>query len=78
MHKSASGLPVFACFCLAISMFMVGANIAIGKLVILELPVFLFAVLRFFIASVVLLPGMFRSSFRQGLNFYAWRGLFIQ
>lgn len=78
MHKSSSGLPVFACFCLAISMFMVGANIAIGKLVILELPVFLFAALRFLIASIVLLPGMFRLSFRQGLNFYAWRGLFLQ
>jgi len=57
---------------------MVGANIAIGKLVVLELPVFLFAALRFLTASMVLLPGMFRLSFRQGLNLQAWRGLFLQ
>lgn len=57
---------------------MVGGNIGIGKLVISEVPVFLFAALRFLIASIVLSPGMLRASFRQGLDKETWRGLFLQ
>lgn len=78
MYQQTSKAPIFAYLCLAMSMCMVGSNIGIGKLVISELPVFLFAALRFLIASIVLFPGMLRSSFRQGLNKTTWRGLSLQ
>lgn len=78
MHNDSSRVPLFAYLCLGLSMCMVGSNIGIGKLIVTELPVFLFAAMRFLIASIVLLPGMFRPSFRQGLDRPAWRGLFLQ
>lgn len=78
MHNDSSRVPLFAYLCLGLSMCMVGSNIGIGKLIVTELPVFLFAAMRFLIASIVLLPGMFRPSFRQGLDMPAWRGLFLQ
>lgn len=78
MDNDSSRVPLFAYLCLGLSMCMVGSNIGIGKLIVTELPVFLFAAMRFLIASIVLLPGMFRPSFRQGLDRPAWRGLFLQ
>lgn len=78
MHNDSSRVPLFAYLCLGLSMCMVGSNIGIGKLIVTELPVFLFAAMRFLIASIVLLPGMLRPSFRQGLDRSAWRGLFLQ
>lgn len=71
-------VPIFAYLCLAMSMCMVGSNIGIGKLVLSEIPVFLFAALRFLIASLVLFPGMLLPSFRKGLNKTAWYGLSLQ
>ena len=68
----------FAYFCLALSMLLVGGNIAIGKLVLEELPVYLFALLRFLIASLVLLPGLALPRVRAGLDGGACRGLFLQ
>ncbi|CAD5109591.1 DMT family transporter [Zestomonas carbonaria] len=68
----------FAYFCLALSMLLVGGNIAVGKLVLAEVPVFLFAFLRFLIATLVLLPGMLRPRVRRGLDVQAARGLFLQ
>jgi drug/metabolite transporter (DMT)-like permease len=70
--------PLAAYFCLGLSMFIVGSNIGIGKLILQELPVFLFAALRFFIASVVLAAGMFRTSAWRGFNGTTGRGLFLQ
>ncbi|UXY53186.1 DMT family transporter [Pseudomonas tohonis] len=70
--------PIIAYFCLALSMCMVGSNIGIGKIVVAELPVFLFAALRFLIATLILAPGMLRPSFRYGLNSSSWGGLFMQ
>ncbi|MGL4860138.1 MAG: DMT family transporter [Enterobacteriaceae bacterium] len=51
--------------CMALSMFIVGSNIALGKLVVQEVPVFLFAGLRFLIASVILLPLMLQTRLHQ-------------
>lgn len=68
----------FAYLCLALSMLLVGGNIAIGKLVLEELPVYLFALLRFLIASLVLLPGLALPRVRAGLDGGACRGLFLQ
>ncbi|WP_256681111.1 hypothetical protein [Pseudomonas sp. IC_126] len=70
MHNDSSRVPLFAYLCLGLSMCMVGSNIGIGKLIVTELPVFLFAAMRFLIASIVLLPGMFRHHFVK-----AWTGL---
>lgn len=68
----------FAFACLALSMLLVGGNIAIGKLILAEIPVYLFAVLRFLIAVLVLLPGMFLADIRRGLDRRACGGLFLQ
>lgn len=70
--------PLFAYSCLGLSMLLVGGNIAVGKLVLAEVPVFLFAFLRFLIATLVLLPGMFLPKVRQGLDRAAGKGLFLQ
>ncbi|MDT4838913.1 carboxylate/amino acid/amine transporter [compost metagenome] len=78
MRQQPSQEPLVAYLCLAMSMCVVGSNIGIGKLVISELPVFLFAALRFFIASVILFPGMLWPAFRQGLDGATWRGLSLQ
>lgn len=59
-------------------MCMVGSNIGIGKLIVAEMPVFLFAALRFLIATLILFPGMLLSTFRKGLNTKAWVGLSLQ
>lgn len=45
-----------AYFQLALSMSIVGANVAVGKIIVNELPVFLFSELRFFIALLFLIP----------------------
>lgn len=68
----------FAFACLALSMLLVGVNIAIGKLILAEVPVYLFAALRFLIESLVLLPGMFIAKVRRGLDRRACGGLFLQ
>lgn len=68
----------FAYACLALSMLLVGGNIAIGKLILAEVPLYLFAALRFLIASLVLLPGMFLRDARRGLDRRACGGLFLQ
>jgi len=63
-------------------MSMVGANIAVGKIILEDIPVFAFAAMRFLIAFIVLLPGMAEKRWRQGLSGAgwgaAWRGLFVQ
>lgn len=78
MQQEVSKTPIIAYICLALSMCMVGSNIGIGKIVVAELPVFLFAALRFSIATLILAPGMLKPSFRQGLNTSSWGGLFMQ
>lgn len=78
MRMDKVAAPFTAYVCLALSMCMVGGNIGIGKLVLSQMPVFLFAAVRFLIAIVVLLPGLLRPAFRQGLNKEAGRGLFLQ
>lgn len=78
MQHQTSKVPIIAYLCLALSMCMVGSNIGIGKIVVAELPVFLFAALRFSIATIILAPGMLKPSFRQGLNKSSWGGLFMQ
>ncbi|MBD2836518.1 DMT family transporter [Pseudomonas sp. JM0905a] len=70
--------PLFAYSCLGLSMLLVGGNIAVGKLVLAEVPVFLFAFLRFLIATLVLLPGMALPRVRRGLDQAAGKGLFLQ
>lgn len=71
-------MPLVALACLALSMLMVGGNIAIGKAVLADFPVFLFAFLRFLIACLVLVPGMLSASVRRGLDHGAAHGLFLQ
>lgn len=70
--------PFFAYSCLGLSMLLVGGNIAVGKLVLAEVPVFLFALLRFLIAMLVLAPGMLLPQVRRGLDRSAGKGLFLQ
>ncbi|ATH80915.1 EamA family transporter [Ectopseudomonas mendocina] len=64
--------------CLALSMLLVGGNIAVGKAILDELPVFLFALLRFAIACLVLAPGMLLPAVRRRLDRQAAGGLFLQ
>ncbi len=45
-----------AYFQLALSMALVGGNIAVGKFIVQEVPVFLFSEIRFFIALIFLIP----------------------
>lgn len=45
-----------AYFQLALSMSIVGANVAVGKIIVNVLPVFLFSEIRFFIALLFLIP----------------------
>lgn len=78
MRHKTSRAPIIAYLCLALSMCMVGSNIGVGKIVVADLPVFLFAALRFAIATIILSPGMLKTSFRQGLNKASWGGLFMQ
>jgi len=73
-----SNVQIFSFLCLFLSMTMVGANIAVGKIILEDIPVFAFAALRFLIALVILAPGMIGSRRRRGLNGPAWRGLFVQ
>lgn len=41
---------------LSLAMFLVGANVAVGKYIVHEIPVFLFSEMRFMIALVFLVP----------------------
>lgn len=64
--------------CLALSMLLVGGNVAVGKAVLNELPVHLFALLRFAIACLLLAPGMLLPAVRRGLDWQAAGGLLLQ
>jgi len=48
-----------AYFQLAMSMSIVGANVSIGKIIVSELPIFLFSEIRFLIALLFLIPMLF-------------------
>lgn len=69
---------MMAFFYLGLSMFIVGSNIGIGKLILQEVLVFLFAAVRFLIASIVLAAGMFRTAVWERFNGATGRGLFMQ
>ncbi|WP_421683777.1 DMT family transporter [Stutzerimonas urumqiensis] len=71
-------MPLFAAGCLALSMLIVGANVAVGKAVVSEVPVVLFAALRFLLASLVLAPGLLRAPVRAGLTPVVARGVLVQ
>ncbi|TCJ06425.1 DMT family transporter [Cytobacillus praedii] len=50
-----------AYFQLALSMAFVGANVAVGKIIVEEVPIFLFSEIRFLIALLFLIPMMLIS-----------------
>lgn len=70
--------PVFAYLCLAGSMAIVGANVAVGKAVIEELPIFVFSGLRFVLACLLLAPLALRKPSVKPLSVGDWRDLFLQ
>ncbi|UFJ41957.1 DMT family transporter [Brevibacillus humidisoli] len=64
---------------LALSMAFVGGNIAIGKMIVEEVPVFLFSEIRFLIASAILLPLlMARGEGRFKLPLSGWKEMGLQ
>jgi drug/metabolite transporter (DMT)-like permease len=65
---------------LAAAMAMVGANVAVAKAASPFLPVFVFALVRFVVAVVVLAPLTWRESGPplRGLPPREWRALFLQ
>ncbi|AOT71436.1 DMT family transporter [Geosporobacter ferrireducens] len=64
---------------LAVSMCLVGINIAVGKVISQTVPVFLFANIRFFIAAVILVPMVFmEKDTKFSLNRKDWMLLFLQ
>lgn len=64
---------------LALSMCLVGINIAVGKIIIQSVPIFLFSDIRFIIASLVLLPMLFlQRDLKFELTSKEWLLLFLQ
>ncbi|WP_371363736.1 hypothetical protein SRRS_46200 [Sporomusa rhizae] len=64
---------------LALSMCLVGINIAVGKIIIQSVPIFLFSDIRFIIASLVLVPMLFiQRDVRFNLTKKEWLMLFLQ
>jgi drug/metabolite transporter (DMT)-like permease len=61
-------------------MAMVGANVAVAKAASPFLPVFVFALVRFVVAAVVLVPFAWNEPGRplRGLPGREWRELFLQ
>lgn len=49
-------------FQLALSMSIVGVNVAVGKIIVSEIPVFLFCGIRFLIALIFLIPMLYREN----------------
>ncbi|MBA4494678.1 DMT family transporter [Paenactinomyces guangxiensis] len=68
-----------AYFQLGLSMSFVGANVAVGKLIVEDVPIFLFSEIRFLIALLFLVPMLFvnrQQTFR--LHHKQWGLLFLQ
>ncbi len=64
---------------LALAMCLVGANVAIGKIIVQTVPVFLFSDMRFVIASFILIPlVLLRSETKYVLHAREWTSLFFQ
>lgn len=64
---------------LALAMSLVGTNIAVGKIIVKEVPVFLFSEMRFFIASFFLIPLLFCGRQEKiQLQKNGWGFLFLQ
>jgi drug/metabolite transporter (DMT)-like permease len=64
---------------LALSMCLVGINIAVGKIIISSVPIFLFSDIRFIIASLVLVPLLVKQGeIKFELNRKEWLILFLQ
>lgn len=64
---------------LALSMCLVGINVAVGKIITQTVPVFLFSDMRFIIASLVLIPMAFiQRDTKLKLNNKEWLLLFLQ
>ncbi|MEK5389370.1 DMT family transporter [Margalitia sp. FSL K6-0131] len=65
---------------LALSMAFVGANVAVGKLIVEHVPIFLFSEMRFFIALLFLIPMLVISRPKkvQQLQKRHWGFLFLQ
>lgn len=64
---------------LALSMCLVGINIAVGKIIIQSVPIFLFSDIRFIIASLVLVPMLFsQQDLKFKLTNKEWLMLFLQ
>lgn len=72
--------PTYAYLCLAGSMALVGANVAVGKLIVAEIPVFVFSGLRFAVACSALAPFALLANRRDShrLRWNDWRDLFLQ
>lgn len=68
----------FAYIQLALSMCMVGANIAVGKVIVETLPVFLFSSFRFLISLSILLVLLYQSKSSFTLSFRDATALFVQ
>ncbi|MGO4305372.1 DMT family transporter [Cupriavidus sp. RAF12] len=68
-------MPVHALFLIA-AMALVGSNVGLGKSIIAEVPVLLFALLRFVIAIVCLSPW-YRPSRMRTVSRGEWRNLFL-
>jgi len=68
-----------AYFQLALSMCLVGINIAVGKIISQTIPVFLFANIRFVIATAVLVPLiLYQNDTKLSLTRKDWQYLFLQ
>jgi len=68
-----------AYFQLALSMCLVGINIAVGKIISQAIPVFLFANIRFVIATAVLVPLiLYKNDTAFSLTRKDWQYLFLQ
>ena len=78
MIKSA--IPAYAYLCLVGSMALVGANVAVGKLIIMEIPVLVFSGIRFAVACAVIAPFAFfgNGGETRRLTQRNWLDLFLQ
>lgn len=65
---------------LALSMAFVGANVAVGKIIVSDVPIFLFSEIRFLIALLFLVPMLLINRQKQALQLKKneWGFLFLQ
>lgn len=80
LARYSEGMSRFtACLCLATAMALVGANVPIGKAIIAEIPIYVFALFRFAVASLALagLVVMEPGPTVRSLDRVQWRNLVL-